>query len=299
MANPSRDEYLHSLQQFGMFASIQEFWQSWCEMLQLFDPFRQGSSVHVFRQGVSPTWEDPANCNGGKFSFGLKNLRPEEVRHTWFALVIAMMFGLIDEEISGVILHVRDWGCQFSVWNSRRLTPVEIQAVTSRLCCLIGKPRLPVKFNYHDHAAAPASPVGPVPAPAAAPSTPAAAPVRSGHSEAPAPTLPFVKIDISSSGGHYKNAAFVSSLKALGNHAVVSPRFTASAAHHAAALLSHPAPRMGASTSTAAEEQRQQSQPAPAAEAQRPPPAAWSSVRSLIVVASSAVAMSALYLLRP
>eukprot|EP00386_Alphamonas_edax_P014169 GDKI01043578.1.p1 GENE.GDKI01043578.1~~GDKI01043578.1.p1 ORF type:complete len:250 (+),score=80.68 GDKI01043578.1:95-844(+) len=81
-ASSAKDKYDDATRKFATFSSVQEFWRLWnympqpSELLEQKRMVRETSDSHhlidaimVFREGVKPQWEDPANANGGHFQF--------------------------------------------------------------------------------------------------------------------------------------------------------------------------------------------------------------------------------------
>lgn len=116
----ARDDY--KIEKVVEFSTAQDFWRVWNGMPQpseLFDGRKfirtqQGSgqvtnieAFMIFKAGVEPKWEDPANAHGGHFQFPLKltTARPQ-VDEYWNNIVLAMVGNSIDEckQITGLRL---------------------------------------------------------------------------------------------------------------------------------------------------------------------------------------------------
>jgi len=75
------------------------------------------TDCHVFRSGVKPVWEDPANAHGGKWMVRLrKGLATRLWEHLLLALLASDQFGLGDE-ICGAVLSIRSHEDILSIWN--------------------------------------------------------------------------------------------------------------------------------------------------------------------------------------
>ena len=64
--------YQNAVQKIGSFDSVEGFFGIYDHLVK---PHSLTSETHVtdyhlFREGISPTWEDPKNRNGGKYKFG-------------------------------------------------------------------------------------------------------------------------------------------------------------------------------------------------------------------------------------
>eukprot|EP01062_Namystynia_karyoxenos_P000391 TRINITY_DN10127_c1_g1_i1.p1 TRINITY_DN10127_c1_g1~~TRINITY_DN10127_c1_g1_i1.p1 ORF type:complete len:947 (+),score=188.43 TRINITY_DN10127_c1_g1_i1:74-2842(+) len=60
-----RNGVTHKMQEVGSFHSIREFWQFFNNLP--LHSIQHGCSLHLFKRGIRPTWEDPANRDGGHF----------------------------------------------------------------------------------------------------------------------------------------------------------------------------------------------------------------------------------------
>lgn len=135
------------------FSTVQDFWQVWNGIPQpseLFDgkkftrlnsaPGAAQTTIEafmIFRKGIEPAWEDPANATGGHFMVTVKNsVKQQQVDEYWNNIVLAMVGNSIDEckQITGVRLvdklsakakvtdHIR-----IELWYNSSSTDAEIQ----------------------------------------------------------------------------------------------------------------------------------------------------------------------------
>jgi hypothetical protein len=75
------------------------------------------NDYHVFRAGIKPTWEDPANKRGGKFTV---RLRKGFASRYWEDLLLAVLgeqFG-VGTELCGIGVSMRYNEDILSVWNA-------------------------------------------------------------------------------------------------------------------------------------------------------------------------------------
>eukprot|EP01065_Artemidia_motanka_P044683 TRINITY_DN639_c0_g1_i1.p1 TRINITY_DN639_c0_g1~~TRINITY_DN639_c0_g1_i1.p1 ORF type:complete len:894 (+),score=208.41 TRINITY_DN639_c0_g1_i1:49-2730(+) len=79
----------HSMQEIGSFRSIREFWQFFNNMpLSRIQP---GCSLHLFKHGIRPTWEDPANRDGGRFRISRMQGGPGINGRVWQDVCLALV----------------------------------------------------------------------------------------------------------------------------------------------------------------------------------------------------------------
>eukprot|EP01038_Epipyxis_sp_PR26KG_P012301 gene12301-16497_t len=95
------------------FNSVEEFWKFWLfipKPSEVFneingkraEPFKNIKSFGLFKKGISPAWEDPANAQGSELVAVSKCL-PEQTDGFWENLVLGLIGETIDEgeEICG------------------------------------------------------------------------------------------------------------------------------------------------------------------------------------------------------
>lgn len=95
------------------FSTVEEFWKYWSFIPRpsevLFDgkmhkevDGRTIDAFSVFKKGIRPEWEDPANLKGGEFTCR-KSMMPEQLDVYWENMVLGLIGETIDEgdEICG------------------------------------------------------------------------------------------------------------------------------------------------------------------------------------------------------
>merc|ERR1712048_224620 len=113
-------QYSDATHRVASFSTVKGFWKYWNRLPQpseLLDGNKfvretpEGRSVvdalMVFREGIKPQWEDPANANGGHLSFQFKaSLGGGSIDEYWNNLALGMIGGTIvpAEIITGVRL---------------------------------------------------------------------------------------------------------------------------------------------------------------------------------------------------
>lgn len=99
------EEYKKSVTPICEFSTIEEFWRCFCFIPKPSEAFdQQGRKIlgrnvdtfSVFRKGILPEWEDPANANGSDI-FIRKSLTYEQLDLYWSNLVLGMIGENLDE----------------------------------------------------------------------------------------------------------------------------------------------------------------------------------------------------------
>lgn len=69
-AKGSKDSWGEDLNKVVTFDSVEEFWGLYNNIIPPSD-LPQKANYYLFKEGIKPAWEDPANANGGKWSIQL------------------------------------------------------------------------------------------------------------------------------------------------------------------------------------------------------------------------------------
>jgi len=121
------------LKEIAHINTVQGFWQVFnntpFETLQLRD------SLHLFKKGVKPVWEDKRNVNGGAWTFRI----PKAQSYEFWKEVLMMTIGEILQEvvergddICGVSISVRFNSHLITVWNRDGGNQKSIDAILAR-----------------------------------------------------------------------------------------------------------------------------------------------------------------------
>ena len=116
------------------FSTIEEFWSNWNHIPSPGKVFFDGNDRKgvgpdgrlveefcVFKKGIQPAWEDPANKDGGDFSVRV-SLKPEQLDIYFLNTVLAMIGNQLcdDDNICGVRVVDKSAGkgamCRFELW---------------------------------------------------------------------------------------------------------------------------------------------------------------------------------------
>ncbi|KAK9871256.1 hypothetical protein WA026_011529 [Henosepilachna vigintioctopunctata] len=107
--------YGQSLRLVGQVGTVEQWWALYSHIVRLQDiaPHRD---VHLFKKGIMPMWEDPANKKGGKW---VMRLRKDHGSRAWENLCLAMLGEqfMAGNEICGVVVSTRYQECLLNIWN--------------------------------------------------------------------------------------------------------------------------------------------------------------------------------------
>ncbi|KAL5280996.1 EIF4E2 family protein [Megaselia abdita] len=108
-------DYSKSLHFVGRCATLEQWWALYCHLIRpsALHPYRE---LSLFKHGVKPMWEDPANSKGGQWVVRLKKNR---IDRAWENLCMAMLGEqfMVGPEICGIVLTTKYPEDSLSVWN--------------------------------------------------------------------------------------------------------------------------------------------------------------------------------------
>jgi translation initiation factor 4E len=100
-------------------------------------------ALMIFREGVKPLWEVPANRRGGKFAVALTN-GDQSTLEVYIRTVAAIVTGAVvqEDDVCGVVLSFRPWGGTFTLWNSDSKDEQQLARLISYLKSALGMTHL-------------------------------------------------------------------------------------------------------------------------------------------------------------
>ena len=113
-ADPVED-YEKSIKKIATFHTIEEFWQIYGHINRP-NEVPQSTDFHLFREGIRPVWEDPANKRGGKLAVKVKKGLGARYWESLIFAVIGEQFGDLAHEVCGIIISVRHNEDVISLW---------------------------------------------------------------------------------------------------------------------------------------------------------------------------------------
>ncbi|RXK38470.1 hypothetical protein M231_04235 [Tremella mesenterica] len=119
------NDYEKTLLTVGKFETVEGFCR-YMNNIKLPNSLAKGSNYHLFKQGIRPMWEDPANADGGKWTLLLKPASPL-FDVTWSNLVMGLVGGYLDpdNEVCGIVASPKPRISRIQVWT-RSKDKVEI-----------------------------------------------------------------------------------------------------------------------------------------------------------------------------
>ncbi|XP_014358610.2 eukaryotic translation initiation factor 4E1 [Papilio machaon] len=113
--NTSKD-WSENLVEVMTFDTVEDYWSIY-HHAKTPSELPIGQDYAVFKKGIRPMWEDPANEQGGRWLLTLDRKRDAELDNIWLYLVLMLIGENLPhgEEICGVVVNVRP-KCKVGVW---------------------------------------------------------------------------------------------------------------------------------------------------------------------------------------
>ena len=120
----SDQDYKSQIKKLAQFETLEEFWSIF-QYLKKPDDFKQPIEIQLFKDGITPMWEDENNKNGGRISL---KLRKEYSNLVWEELIFAFIGGYFDkeikEEINGLVMNCKKDFNTLQIWTKNFNTEV-------------------------------------------------------------------------------------------------------------------------------------------------------------------------------
>ncbi|CCL98035.1 uncharacterized protein FIBRA_00029 [Fibroporia radiculosa] len=134
---PESDEYEAGLTVIGEFDTVESF----CRYFNWLKPpsrLERNSNYHLFKSGIKPMWEDPANAEGGKWVLTMKN-NPQLLDRCWSWLAMALVGEDLDEsdEICGAVVSLRSKVDRIQLWTRSKDEVEKINGIGRKLVKLL------------------------------------------------------------------------------------------------------------------------------------------------------------------
>ncbi|XP_059054576.1 eukaryotic translation initiation factor 4E type 2 [Achroia grisella] len=140
--------YGQALRMVGRVASVEQWWGLYTHLARPGD-LPPLSDLHLFKLGIKPMWEDPANVNGGKW---VVRLRKTQTGRAWEDLCMAMLGEqfMVGAELCGVVLSIRFQEDHLAVWHRTAADAVAAGHVRDALRRILQlPPTVPVEYKAH------------------------------------------------------------------------------------------------------------------------------------------------------
>ncbi|EFP89710.1 eukaryotic translation initiation factor 4E [Puccinia graminis f. sp. tritici] len=121
------------IQQVMQVESVEEFWGLYHNIVPP-SLIHVGSNYYLFKEGIKPAWEDPANAKGGSWSIQLSRDRSRDMIDKWWLYTMLAAIGetfetpytangkppatmSFTDEVTGVVISARKMFFRISIWT--------------------------------------------------------------------------------------------------------------------------------------------------------------------------------------
>ncbi|KAF9114210.1 hypothetical protein BGX27_011412 [Mortierella sp. AM989] len=109
------------------------------------------ANYHLFKDGIKPMWEDPANANGGRWIVTLLNRNLDLLDRCWMELAYSLVGEQLDagDDICGAVLSRRPKADRLAVWVRDKDNVEAINGIGKRLVQMLdlSKERISLEFQ--------------------------------------------------------------------------------------------------------------------------------------------------------
>ncbi|KAL1506770.1 hypothetical protein ABEB36_006073 [Hypothenemus hampei] len=140
--------YGQNLRLVGQVGTVEQWWALYSHIIRLQD-IPAHRDLHLFKKGIKPMWEDPANKKGGKWVIRLKK---EHAARAWENLCMAMLGEqfMAGNEICGVVVSTRNQEYLLSVWHRTSSDQPMITRIRDALKRLLNiPPSVSMEYKIH------------------------------------------------------------------------------------------------------------------------------------------------------
>ncbi|WFD32748.1 hypothetical protein MSPP1_003799 [Malassezia sp. CBS 17886] len=143
----SSTQYEATLRCVGEFSTLESFFDTFATLHR---PSRleKNANYHLFRDGIKPMWEDPANAQGGRWVLTLRDrgqtagsraAHDALLDRSWMWLVLGLIGEHFDEDndVTGAVCSLRGKGDRISLWLRRQKPVDRVNALGTKLLELL------------------------------------------------------------------------------------------------------------------------------------------------------------------
>jgi len=116
---PATSQWGENMKSIYNFGSVEDFWRLYNNVAPP-SHLQQGCSYNLFKKGIEPKWEDPANDKGGKWTIIIQKTKGMLDR-MWLWLVLACVGEVLEEgvgeQICGAVVNVRKAQDKLQLWT--------------------------------------------------------------------------------------------------------------------------------------------------------------------------------------
>lgn len=145
-------DYEAGLTVIGEFSTVEAF----CRYFNWLKPpskLEKNSNYHIFKSGIKPMWEDPANADGGKWVLTMKN-NPDLLDRCWSWLAMALVGEELEDgdDICGAVVSLRTKVDRIQLWTRGKEDVEKLNKVGKKMIKLLDvseADQIGLEFQYN------------------------------------------------------------------------------------------------------------------------------------------------------
>jgi len=138
------------------FGTVEDFWRLYNNIMKA-STLDHGSNYHLFKDGIEPKWEDPANERGGQWTLIVPHReRKEKLDELWLWTMLASVGEVMEaegeeEQVCGCVVSIRKSQDRITIWTRNAAMEGRVRAIGEKWKRLLDLPKATV-IAYQAHA---------------------------------------------------------------------------------------------------------------------------------------------------
>ncbi|CAD7703680.1 unnamed protein product [Ostreobium quekettii] len=103
------------------FDTVEDFWSLQHNLAQP-SQLKPNADIHLFKDGITPKWEDPMNEDGGRWTVTIPKTGEDRALNAfWLDAMLACVGEMFEDgsEVCGVVCNIRNKGNRVCMWTSK------------------------------------------------------------------------------------------------------------------------------------------------------------------------------------
>jgi len=135
-------------------STVEDFWSLYNNVV-VASRLPPGSDYSLFKEGISPDWEDPRNKAGGRWIINMgKGRRAEYLDTSWLEIMLYLVGEQADKhayQVNGAVVNVRAKGDKLGVWVADASKPDSVVMIGKMIKKMLGSdPLQTIGFTAHN-----------------------------------------------------------------------------------------------------------------------------------------------------
>ncbi|XP_017128862.2 eukaryotic translation initiation factor 4E1-like, partial [Drosophila elegans] len=108
-----------NLNKIGSFSSVEAFWRLYYR-IEPPSKLKLGSDYSLFKENISPMWEDPSNVQGVRWLIIVNRNSHDETDHMWLDVLLCLIGEACHhcDQICGAVVRIRRKVHKISIWTN-------------------------------------------------------------------------------------------------------------------------------------------------------------------------------------